>query len=288
MTATSDSEFIQNTADTKTSPRPFCFVIMPFSKDFDDVYKFGIKLPVTKAGAYCERVDEQDYQERILDRIYNQIAKADVIIADMTGRNANVLYEVGYAHALGKLTVLLTCEADDIPFNLKPFQHIVYGKSIESLSEQLTKKIEWCLNNLQATTIQSKFGLQLYFEGHVLPYSDAVYCTKPFLSPSIEIIVNNCSGMIIEGNAIKIGVITDDNFRISGHASYLTKLLTGESIYMLSQVFSLLPDESTTVFIVLEYKSPPYALCEDSKIIIRVFTKSGTRDFPILLKKAGE
>jgi nucleoside 2-deoxyribosyltransferase len=91
-----------------TTPKPFCFVLMPFSESFSDIYELGIKEACNDAGAYCERVDEQIFQERILDRIYNQIAKADIIIADMTGKNPNVFYEVGYAHALGKNTILLT------------------------------------------------------------------------------------------------------------------------------------------------------------------------------------
>lgn len=104
-----------------TTPKPFCFVLMPFEPSFSDVYEIGIKETCTTAGAYCERVDEQIFDGRILDRIYNQISKADFIIADMTGRNANVFYEVGYAHALGKRTILLTQKSDDIPFDLKHF-----------------------------------------------------------------------------------------------------------------------------------------------------------------------
>ena len=73
-----------------TAPKPFVFVLMPFLSQFDDIYKFGIKGASEDAGAYCERVDEQMFVEGILDRIFNQISKADVIIADMTGRNANV------------------------------------------------------------------------------------------------------------------------------------------------------------------------------------------------------
>ncbi|HEY0051016.1 MAG TPA: nucleoside 2-deoxyribosyltransferase, partial [Pyrinomonadaceae bacterium] len=131
-------------ADTKiTTPKTFCFVLMPFSEEFDDVYRIGIKEACDKAGAYCERVDEQIFSERILDRVYNQIAKADIVIADMTGRNPNVFYEVGYAHALGKLTILLTRNADDIPFDLKHFTHIVYGTKISILRDELGKRVKF-------------------------------------------------------------------------------------------------------------------------------------------------
>jgi hypothetical protein len=66
-----------------TSPKTFVFILMPFSDEFDDVYQLGIKPACQKAGAYAERVDEQIFNETILQRIYNQIAKADVIIAEI-------------------------------------------------------------------------------------------------------------------------------------------------------------------------------------------------------------
>src|SRR5215467_11752121 len=79
-----------------------------------------------------------------LGRIYNQINKADVLVADMTGRNANVFYEVGYAHALGKIVLLLTKNADDIPFDLKHYQHIVYD-NIRELRSELSKRLSWAI-----------------------------------------------------------------------------------------------------------------------------------------------
>lgn len=107
--------------------KPFAFVLMPFSGEFDDIYKLGIKETASKHGIRAERVDEQIFSEGILDRIYRQIDGADLIIADMTGQNANVFYEVGYAHAKQKICILLTQDSDDIPFDLKHKRHIVYG-----------------------------------------------------------------------------------------------------------------------------------------------------------------
>ncbi len=46
----------------------FAFVLMPFDKEFDDVYKFGIKEPAKDIGINAERVDEQLYQEGMLER----------------------------------------------------------------------------------------------------------------------------------------------------------------------------------------------------------------------------
>src|SRR5256885_5608136 len=71
-------------------PKPFVFVLMPFDSSFDDIYKFGIKGAADDVGAYAERVDEQLFVDGILDRIFNQISKADVIVADMKIGRAHV------------------------------------------------------------------------------------------------------------------------------------------------------------------------------------------------------
>ncbi|MDY9925634.1 hypothetical protein [Methanosarcina sp.] len=138
-----------NDETLSTAPKPFVFVLMPFAEDFDDIYKLGIKEAAKEVGAYAERVDEQIFTEGILERIFNQINKADVIVADMTGRNPNVFYEVGYAHALGKIVLLLTQKVDDIPFDLKHKQHIIYGNSgskIQNLRSELDPKLNWAIN----------------------------------------------------------------------------------------------------------------------------------------------
>ncbi|MCG3886404.1 nucleoside 2-deoxyribosyltransferase [Photobacterium leiognathi] len=128
-------------------PKPFVFVLMPFSSKFDDIYKLGIKEAAADVGAYAERLDEQIFNEGMLDRIFNQISKADIIVADMTDRNPNVFYEVGYAHALGKKIILLTNKSDDIPFDLKHQQHLVYEGSIVRLKELLTNKLKWAIES---------------------------------------------------------------------------------------------------------------------------------------------
>lgn len=127
--------------------KPFIFVLMPFNQDFTDIYDVGIKPACRDAGAYCERVDEQIFVESILQRVYKQIDKADIIIAEMTGRNPNVFYETGYAHALNKTVILLTQNADDIPFDLKHYPHIVYGGKISSLKSQLEARVRWYIDN---------------------------------------------------------------------------------------------------------------------------------------------
>jgi nucleoside 2-deoxyribosyltransferase len=122
----------------------FAFVLMPFDPAFDDIYRLGVKETAEKLGIRAERVDEQIFhKENILERIYGQIDAADLIIADLTGRNPNVFYETGYAHAKGKVCLLLTSKADDIPFDLKHHRHLIYGDSIQNLRQALLKDLDW-------------------------------------------------------------------------------------------------------------------------------------------------
>lgn len=125
------------------------FVLMPFDNSFNDTYQLGIKAASTKVGIVTERLDEQIFVEGMIDRIYRQIEIADIVIADMTGKNPNVFYEVGFAHAKEKICILITDRADDIPFDLKNRQHIVYNNSISFLRDELIKYLEWAKEEVE-------------------------------------------------------------------------------------------------------------------------------------------
>jgi hypothetical protein len=138
-------------------PKIFAFVLMPFDKAFDDIYKLGIKESATQLGMLAERVDEQIFREGILDRIYRQIEVADIIVADMSGQNPNVFCEVGYAHGKGKLCILMTKNASDIPFDLKHHRHITYGSSIDGLRKILSAELSWAkgeITNVRSSRIK--------------------------------------------------------------------------------------------------------------------------------------
>jgi len=143
----------------------FIFVLMPFDSVFDDIYSFGIKQTANKCGFYCERVDEQIFEGSILTRIYNQIEKADIIIADLSNKNPNVFYETGYAHALNKNVILLTQKSEDIPFDLKHYPHIIYKNNIGSLSESLELKLNWFKENENNERADESGFIEFYNDG---------------------------------------------------------------------------------------------------------------------------
>lgn len=142
------------------------FVIMPFSEEFDDVFRIGIKETADKEDVKAYRLDEELFDEGMLDKIYSEIESADFIIADLSNRNTNVFYELGYAHAMGKLCILITESADNIPFDLKHKRHIVYGGKLTYLQEQLQSNIEWAKNEIEAQK-HNPFQIELKSDGNL-------------------------------------------------------------------------------------------------------------------------
>ncbi len=114
---------------------PEAFIIMQFSDEFDDLYKEVIAPTCKKYGLKAIRADNIHNCTQILDDIHRSIKEAYLIIADITQDNPNVYYEVGYAHALDKSTILL-CEKKraDLPFDISGYRTIFYHDSISGKS----------------------------------------------------------------------------------------------------------------------------------------------------------
>jgi hypothetical protein len=124
---------------------PRIFIIMPFTPELDDVYHLGIREVVAKVGGSCERADEMQHVGGIVEKIYDSIKGADIIIAELTAANPNVYYEVGFAHALGKPVILLTRNIQNTPFDLRVYNHVIYS-SIVDLRERLDRMLSQIMN----------------------------------------------------------------------------------------------------------------------------------------------
>lgn len=118
------------------------FICMPYSAKFEDIYEQGIKPVVLDCGFKCERANEIEHNRGCLDVVFRQIRAANLVIADMTGRNANVYYEVSCAHGVGREVILLAQEAEELPFDLRDVNHIVYEGRITPLKDKLGRRIK--------------------------------------------------------------------------------------------------------------------------------------------------
>lgn len=121
--------------------------LMPFHKQFDKVYE-TIKEACSLSGFECHRSDDEFISGNILRNIVKLIVESRIVIAVINGRNPNVMYEIGLAHALGKNVILVAeyKKIGDIPFNLAPNKFILY-RNWGELKEQLSKSLKILIND---------------------------------------------------------------------------------------------------------------------------------------------
>ena len=115
-------------------------VMMPFERQFNPVYE-AIKGACSVQHIETLRVDEIYKPTKIIDDVFSVIAQSQLVICDLTKRNANVLYETGLAHALNQDVILITQNIDDVPFDLRQFRVIEYLPNQEGLAK-LTEDLQ--------------------------------------------------------------------------------------------------------------------------------------------------
>jgi hypothetical protein len=124
---------------------PMVFVLMPFGAELGPVYEAHIKRVAAAKLLSAGRADDFFSTGSVMADVWSAINAATVLIADCTGRNPNVFYEIGIAHAIGKPTILISQSIDDVPFDLRHLRVVVYEYTPRGMSlfeEALSKSID--------------------------------------------------------------------------------------------------------------------------------------------------
>lgn len=119
-------------------------VMMPFEAKFTPVYD-TLRGASADAGMRCQRADDIWKNEHILDDVLELIWTARVVVSDLTDRNANVFYETGIAHTIGRDVVLTTQNMEHVPFDLRSIRALTYYPNREGLAllkHGLTARLE--------------------------------------------------------------------------------------------------------------------------------------------------
>lgn len=127
-----------------------CFVIMPFAEAFDsvlEVVKDVATTAVPETTFECYWLKDVQSAGRITDDILSGLNEATFCIADVSGHNPNVMWETGYAMALGKPTILIGRDINALPFDLKSHRVLEYSIGDEAqLRHKLAEAIRQTLS----------------------------------------------------------------------------------------------------------------------------------------------
>ncbi|HEX3554130.1 MAG TPA: hypothetical protein VIA62_12965 [Thermoanaerobaculia bacterium] len=128
-----------------------CFVLMPYGVkelpngqkfDWDEHWTEVLEVAIKQAGMTPVRADNMAGPGLIMDRLWQGIQEAEVVVADLTGLNPNVLYEFGLAHAVNKRILILSMFPNDTPVDLQQFVQIPYTANTLQLAKNLATNLD--------------------------------------------------------------------------------------------------------------------------------------------------
>lgn len=112
---------------------------MPFDPEFDAIFENAITPALASEGCKAIRADSDLDQRNIMQKVVHGIVGADIIIAEITSLNANVMYELGLSHGLDKPTVILTQDVSRAPFDLRSYVMVPYSVNFMEMPKLLEK-----------------------------------------------------------------------------------------------------------------------------------------------------
>ena len=115
------------------------FVLTPFHDDLRDEFE-AVSQVGQELGFQVLRGDERAAHGDIFSQLLRYLVQARVVVANITGRNPNVFYELGIAHALDKSVVLLAEKKGDVPFDVQS-KLIVFYESNAELKANLSRTL---------------------------------------------------------------------------------------------------------------------------------------------------
>lgn len=133
-------------ASVATPAQKTCFVISPISGDGTDVRKRSdqvlrhlIEPVVQEFGYNAIRADKIDVSGSITSQVLSHIVDAELVVADLTGMNPNVFYELAVRHSFARPYVQLIANGEKIPFDIADYRTIFFDyRDLDSVDSAKT------------------------------------------------------------------------------------------------------------------------------------------------------
>lgn len=167
QTQVSDKPAVSEAHDNKVTVEPIwgepirrsqfqsdIFMVMPFRERFNGIYTDVIRPVTAELNMTIKRGDEfHSTRGSIMQEVWAALNACKIVIVETSDINANVYYELGIAHTLGKPAILITQTTDvqELPFDIRHLRFVVYADTEEgraTLGVQLKKSIIALINDL--------------------------------------------------------------------------------------------------------------------------------------------
>ena len=136
-------------AEKNEDSRRKCFVVSPIGDDGSDIRKNADQLfnhiikPVCEQCGFCAiRIDHKNTPDSITQDILDSLDRYELVIADLTGQNPNVFFEIGYRASTGKPVIHLKRRGEKIPFDVSSIRTFDYDLTDLDVVAETRERLE--------------------------------------------------------------------------------------------------------------------------------------------------
>ena len=151
--------------------KPICFVISPIGEEGSEIrqnseklYNYILKPVVEKLGYDITRSDKISEPGMITTQIINHVINSELVIADLTGHNANVFYELAIRHATKKHYIQLIQRGRKIPFDVQNLRTIYYDFDIEEAEQAKAELNDLLISSQRMEEVENPISNAINFQ----------------------------------------------------------------------------------------------------------------------------
>lgn len=162
------SEKIMATASSKSNSELTCLIIAPLGeersatrKTQEAIFRVALRPVLEGLGYTVQRPQDMSSAGSITRQLTTQLLTSDLVVADLTGLNPSVMYELGVRHAVGLPAIVLAEEGTQLPFDIRSMRTLFYRNDLRG-AEELRKRLrDAAVHELRESNTKNPYSLSL-------------------------------------------------------------------------------------------------------------------------------